>query len=212
MEKSYSVMIQLMTKKNLCYEEMEAMDSKTCKEEESIKPLVLDSPYKFINRMISNEAYDMLLIFYRNNQKYYISNMKNLSGSYDKLKSLEEWFIRVIEPPPLDSNSKNGNIEDEVIRWLNRESFKLNRYTCYCDYRIIRIIKISSRIVDIVRENMKKIMSSYFIKSEILPGDIPNGINNHDGSLCTKYPIKEIDGYKYIDRNLFLTVTNEWSK
>lgn len=86
---------------------------------------------------VDNDTFEELLLIYENNQVYYQDQIEDGTMSFtiikQKLIELEEWFMTINEPKPLDA--------DEYQSWVERCQFKKEKgITMYCDPELYRYL------------------------------------------------------------------------
>lgn len=95
---------------------------------------------------------------YENNQEYYLQN----PGKYaDKLKRLEEWFIRVREPRPEKRKGRlrAGEVKEyrEIIsEWKKREMAKWKGYSYYALPEARKLVKIDVVVLRQVKAYLRE--------------------------------------------------------
>jgi len=115
----------------------------------------------YINRLdLTTEEFKDCLKVYEDNQGYMSDN-----GMKDKLRSLETWFIQVIEPPPRRrprmSSEDRADMRLELGEWREREMSKIAGYSYYCDHKLRKSCKVDHRIMLQVKKNMRAIDVGY---------------------------------------------------
>lgn len=91
---------------------------------------------------VSHELFRTLLSNYEQEQNFY--------DDLSYLQWLEQWFIQVIEPKPVDP-AEEGD-------WKERELFKRNGYTCYCNPDLSERVKITDMtLMQEVEANLRSV-------------------------------------------------------
>ena len=116
-------------------------------------------PNVYINRNITQPAFNILLAVYENNQSVYTEQLDGL-GIMAELLRLESWFIQVVEPPPARGKLSVGEWKAELKEWLDREKTKLRGRTWYC-HQDCDMIKVDKRIMSQVRCNLTALEAWY---------------------------------------------------
>jgi hypothetical protein len=119
-----------------------------------------------VEGIVTQEVFDQCRDIYENNQVYYQQKFEDNKITKEvfseKVSILEEWFICIIEPKPLNPltplRGSSEVYEQEVEDWLEREHDKLkNLYSSYCDPDIHEyLIKPSKEFHDYILQCHKQ--------------------------------------------------------